>query len=144
MFADLALRCLVGACGARGEDGSGEPLAKRMKDGTADPEARTSAEEGHDGTAPEQWSPVAGIVIALCCHHRCDWRHYVGREHFRALGLGALEFHYFQRMSSWATCGLRDTAVGGATGRGDQDADSEEHDSGGHPVTDGCAESPPG
>ncbi|XP_035871689.1 tRNA:m(4)X modification enzyme TRM13 homolog isoform X2 [Phyllostomus discolor] len=137
---DLALRCLVGAGGARGEDGSGEPSAKRRKDGRADGEARTAAEEGRGGPAPAPWSPpVAGIVIALCCHHRCDWRHYVGREHFRALGLGALEFHYFQRMSSWATCGLR-----GAARRGGPSADGEEHDGAGHPVTDGRAESPPG
>ncbi|KAM5293495.1 tRNA:m(4)X modification enzyme TRM13 homolog isoform 1-T1 [Glossophaga mutica] len=144
---DLALRCLVGACGAHGEERSEEPLAKRRRNDEADRDTHAVAEEGSDRTVPEQWSPVAGIVIALCCHHRCDWRHYVGREHFQALGLGALEFHYFQRMSSWATCGLRDTSVealGGTARRGDPSADSEEHDGGGHPVTDGLAESPPG
>ncbi|XP_036907231.1 tRNA:m(4)X modification enzyme TRM13 homolog isoform X4 [Sturnira hondurensis] len=144
---DLALRCLVGACGARGEEGNEEPAAKRMKNDTADRETPAVAEEGSYGTVPEQCSPVAGIVIALCCHHRCDWRHYVGREHFRALGLGALEFHYFQRMSSWATCGLRDVpmeVLGGPVRRGDPGADSEEHDGGGHPVTESHAESPPG
>ncbi|XP_037008939.2 tRNA:m(4)X modification enzyme TRM13 homolog [Artibeus jamaicensis] len=144
---DLALRCLVGACGARGEEGNEEPTAKRMKNNAADRETPAEAEEGSDGTAPEQCGLVAGIVIALCCHHRCDWRHYVGREHFRALGLGALEFHYFQRMSSWATCGLRGASMaasGGPERRGGPAADSEEHDSGGHPVTDDQAESPPG
>ena len=147
MFADLALRCLVGACGARGEEGNEEPLAKRIKNDKMDRETPAMAEEGSGRTAPEQRSPVAGIVIALCCHHRCDWRHYVGREYFRALGLGALEFHYFQRMSSWATCGMRDApveALGGTARREGPSADSEEHDGGGHRVGDGRAESPPG
>ncbi|XP_024426160.2 tRNA:m(4)X modification enzyme TRM13 homolog isoform X2 [Desmodus rotundus] len=144
---DLALRCLVGACGARGEEGNEEPLAKRIKNDKTDRETPAMAEEGSGRTAPEQRSPVAGIVIALCCHHRCDWRHYVGREYFRALGLGALEFHYFQRMSSWATCGMRDApveALGGTARREGPSADSEEHDGGGHRVGDGRAESPPG
>lgn len=50
---------------------------------------------------------VSGLAIALCCHHRCDWRHYVGKEFFRQKGLGPEEFAAFQRMSSWATCGMR-------------------------------------
>ncbi len=50
---------------------------------------------------------VSGLAIALCCHHRCDWRQYVGKEFFRQKGLGPEEFAAFQRMSSWATCGMR-------------------------------------
>lgn len=49
---------------------------------------------------------VSGLAVALCCHHRCDWRHYVGKDFFRERGLGATEFSAFQRMSSWATCGM--------------------------------------
>ncbi|XP_051928695.1 tRNA:m(4)X modification enzyme TRM13 homolog isoform X2 [Hippocampus zosterae] len=49
---------------------------------------------------------VAGLALALCCHHRCEWRHYVGRRFFSDLGLGPAEFAAFCRMSSWATCGL--------------------------------------
>lgn len=50
---------------------------------------------------------MSGLAIALCCHHRCDWRHYVGKEFFRQRGLGSKEFAAFQRMSSWATCGIK-------------------------------------
>ncbi|XP_054420877.1 tRNA:m(4)X modification enzyme TRM13 homolog [Pteronotus mesoamericanus] len=144
---DLALRCLVETYGARCEERNEEPLAKRIKNDKTDQEINTLAEEGGEKTVPEKWSPVAGIVIALCCHHRCDWRHYVGREYFRALGLGAVEFHYFQRMSSWATCGLRDVPAEASRAtprRGDLGEDSEEHDSGGHRVTADPAESLPG
>lgn len=50
---------------------------------------------------------VSGLAVALCCHHRCDWRHYVGKEFFSQRGLGPEDFAAFQRMSSWATCGMR-------------------------------------
>ncbi|KAJ3599571.1 hypothetical protein NHX12_033530 [Muraenolepis orangiensis] len=54
--------------------------------------------------APPSRMDVCGLAIALCCHHRCEWRHYVGKQFFREMGLGASEFSTFQRMSSWATC----------------------------------------
>ncbi|KAM8780183.1 tRNA:m(4)X modification enzyme TRM13 homolog isoform 3-T3 [Rhynchonycteris naso] len=144
---DLALRCLVETYGASFEERNEEPSAKRMKNNKTDEEMNTMAQEGSGNNIPEKWTPVAGIVIALCCHHRCDWRHYVGRDYFRARGLGAVEFHYFQRMSSWATCGMRDTSVdasGVPTGQDDQSDNSEDNDDGGHGATDGHADSLPG
>jgi hypothetical protein len=24
--------------------------------------------------------PAAGILMALCCHHRCDWGSYAGKD----------------------------------------------------------------
>ncbi|XP_066209724.1 tRNA:m(4)X modification enzyme TRM13 homolog [Saccopteryx leptura] len=143
---DLALRCLVETYGASCEERNEEPSAKRIKNKT-DEEMNTMAQEGSGNNVLGKWTPVAGIVIALCCHHRCDWRHYVGRDYFRARGLGAVEFHYFQRMSSWATCGMRDSSVdasGVPTGQGDQSDNSEDHDNGGHGATDGHADSLPG
>lgn len=56
--------------------------------------------------------PVLGLAVALCCHHRCEWRHYVGQRFFGERGLGAEEFAAFCRMSSWATCGLRERRDG--------------------------------
>ena len=148
VFADLALRCLVETYAASCEERNEEPLAKRIKNDKTEKEINTLAKEGNEKNIPEKWTPVAGIVIALCCHHRCDWRHYVGKEYFRALGLGAVDFHYFQRMSSWATCGMRKTtleASNTSTKRRDEQIDgSEEHDDGGYRITDDSAESLPG
>lgn len=145
---DLALRCLVETYAASCEERNEEPLAKRIKNDKTEKEINTLAKEGNEKNVPEKWTPVAGIVIALCCHHRCDWRHYVGKEYFRALGLGAVEFHYFQRMSSWATCGMRKTSLEASnltTKRKDKHSDaSEEHDDGGCRITDDSAESVPG
>lgn len=98
---DLALRCLLENCAAASE----EPSSKRLKRDITEPAANSSTKgdaSGHDGSVP-----VAGIVIALCCHHRCDWKHYVGKSFFQALGLSEEDFDFFQRLSSWATCGIR-------------------------------------
>ncbi|XP_056133503.1 tRNA:m(4)X modification enzyme TRM13 homolog isoform X3 [Lampris incognitus] len=89
---DLALRCLL----ERSEVcGTSESACRRHEwtDRTAEP----------GGAGPD----VCGLTIALCCHHRCVWRHYVGKDFFRQRGLGACEFAAFTRMSSWATCGQR-------------------------------------
>ncbi|XP_045147964.1 tRNA:m(4)X modification enzyme TRM13 homolog [Echinops telfairi] len=148
MATDLALRCLVETYAASCEERNEEPLAKRIKNETAETETNTLAKEGNEKTVPEKWTPVAGIVIALCCHHRCEWRHYVGKEYFRALGLGAVEFHYFQRMSSWATCGMRKTSleVSNRTtkSKDHENVGREEHDGDGHSVTEESTDGLPG
>ncbi|TNM88110.1 hypothetical protein fugu_006331 [Takifugu bimaculatus] len=86
---DLALRCLLEPAGWRDEAGAS------LKRPTNEP------------TGPPAPGPVLGLAVALCCHHRCEWRHYVGQRFFAQRGLGAAEFSAFCRMSSWATCGLR-------------------------------------
>lgn len=142
---DLALRCLVETYAASYEERNEEPLAKRIKNDKTEKEINTLTKEGSEKNVPEKWTPVAGIVIALCCHHRCDWRHYVGKEYFRALGLGAVEFHYFQRMSSWATCGRQKASLESSdiTTKRKND-DSEEHDGGECSITEESTDNLPG
>ncbi|KAM9242436.1 tRNA:m(4)X modification enzyme TRM13 homolog [Dugong dugon] len=145
---DLALRCLLETYAASCEERNEEPLAKRMKNDKTETEINTLAKEGSEKNVPEKWTPVAGIVIALCCHHRCDWRHYVGKEYFRALGLGAVEFHYFQRMSSWATCGMRKTSLEASNittkKKDNQNDEHEVHDDDRYRIADDSADSLPG
>ncbi|XP_036046390.1 tRNA:m(4)X modification enzyme TRM13 homolog isoform X4 [Onychomys torridus] len=145
---DLALRCLVETYAASFEEQNEEPLAKRVKNGKRDTGSSALSKEESEANALQTWAPVAGIVIALCCHHRCDWRHYVGKEYFRALGLGPEEFYYFQRMSSWATCGMRRTSLGASDittkRKDDQNYDDEEHDDGGDRLPDGSTDRVPG
>ncbi|NXA07811.1 TRM13 enzyme, partial [Sapayoa aenigma] len=120
---DLALRCLVESyttcCAGENE----EPAAKRSRTTETEVAPNTSAD---NRSSTEDCKPVVGIVIALCCHHKCDWIHYVGREFFRSVGLGPVEFHYFQRMSSWATCGMQET-TNKASASEEQTHDTEEH-----------------
>lgn len=48
---------------------------------------------------------MAGCVVALCCHHRCEWQSFVGKEWFERNGLGRREFAVMTRLVSWAVCG---------------------------------------
>lgn len=97
LTSDLALRCMLETREPKDET---DPARKRLK--TSEPS---------DPAAPPDpgLGPVLGLAVALCCHHRCEWRHYVGQQFFQQRGLGAAEFSAFCRMSSWATCGLRST-----------------------------------
>ncbi|XP_071421845.1 tRNA:m(4)X modification enzyme TRM13 homolog [Pithys albifrons albifrons] len=124
---DLALRCLVESYTTCCDGGNEEPAAKRSRTPVTGAAPDTAADHGKNTEDPK---PVAGIVIALCCHHKCDWTHYVGREFFKSVGLGPVEFHYFQRMSSWATCGMRETPSKASTSEEseDQPNDTEEHE----------------
>ncbi|XP_043653519.1 tRNA:m(4)X modification enzyme TRM13 homolog [Drosophila teissieri] len=45
------------------------------------------------------------VLIALCCHHRCSWRSYVGRKFLQEAGIGPREFAILTKMVSWAVCG---------------------------------------
>lgn len=45
------------------------------------------------------------ILIALCCHHRCSWRSYVGKQWLQTAGITPREFVIITKMVSWAVCG---------------------------------------
>jgi tRNA:m4X modification enzyme len=48
---------------------------------------------------------IEGILIALCCHHRCDWSSYVGKDFLLKRGLTGDDFSILQGITSWAVCG---------------------------------------
>lgn len=73
---DLAIRCLLNDGGVNGETDD-TTTCRRTK----------------------------GLVIALCCHHRCEWRPFVGKEFLLANGIGRDEFAIITKMVSWAICG---------------------------------------
>ncbi|XP_025160425.1 tRNA:m(4)X modification enzyme TRM13 homolog isoform X2 [Harpegnathos saltator] len=50
---------------------------------------------------------VRGLVLAFCCHHKCEYSSYVGREYLRQCGFTVDEFPILCSIVSWATCGLR-------------------------------------
>uniref|UniRef100_A0A8C8B565 tRNA:m(4)X modification enzyme TRM13 n=1 Tax=Otus sunia TaxID=257818 RepID=A0A8C8B565_9STRI len=124
---DLALRCLVESYTDCCHGEIEEPAPKRSRTDKTEVAINNSADNESN---KEDCKPVAGIVIALCCHHKCDWTHYVGREFFKSVGLGPVEFHYFQRMSSWATCGMREatTKAPSSEESEDQTNDTEGHE----------------
>ncbi|CAL1591802.1 unnamed protein product [Knipowitschia caucasica] len=98
---DLALRCLLGN---PHHSARGEPPLKRSKPSAPD---SPSAPPSHPSPPASHSPAVVGLTVALCCHHRCQWKHYVGKDFFTERGLGERHFSAFCRMSSWATCGYR-------------------------------------
>lgn len=107
VFVDFVLRCLVEIYVVSFEEKDEEFLVKRIKNDKIEKESNILVKEGSEKDVLEIWISVVGIVIAFCCYYRCDWRYYVGKEYFKVFGFGAVEFYYFQRMSSWVTCGMR-------------------------------------
>ncbi|NWI11218.1 TRM13 enzyme, partial [Crypturellus soui] len=129
---DLALRCLVESYTPSSDAENEEPVLKRFKSDMTEVASNSCPDnERNEEDTLENSKTVAGIIIALCCHHRCDWTHYVGKEFFKSVGLGPVEFHYYQRMSSWATCGTQESLTKSSMNdeeRGNQTNNTEEHD----------------
>nr|CAH7724761.1 unnamed protein product [Callosobruchus chinensis] len=48
---------------------------------------------------------VAGGVFTFCCHHRCCWTPYTGKQFFQENNLTMQDFYIMCGMASWATCG---------------------------------------
>ncbi|BDA42263.1 tRNA:m(4)X modification enzyme TRM13 homolog [Coccomyxa sp. Obi] len=74
---------------------------------------------------------VQGCAVATCCHHRCTWRHYVGKALFRRLGFSAAEFELISWMTGWALCGH-----GRPNKCQNDDASSEDEDSASEDIPD--------
>lgn len=45
---------------------------------------------------------LRGISIATCCHHLCQWKHYINRGFFSSHGMSKDEFHAVTWFTSWA------------------------------------------
>ena len=49
---------------------------------------------------------LMGIMIALCCHHRCRWRSFVGKKYLlKNAGFLPKDFAILCSLTSWAVCG---------------------------------------
>ncbi|TRY74855.1 hypothetical protein TCAL_06329 [Tigriopus californicus] len=48
---------------------------------------------------------LKGLMIALCCHHRCVWNLFAGCSYLQDLGFLAEEFSLLCGLTSWAICG---------------------------------------
>ncbi|KAG7202350.1 hypothetical protein KM043_018677 [Ampulex compressa] len=66
---------------------------------------------------------VAGLIIAFCCHHRCEYTSYVGKQYLEECGFTPEEFTILCSIASWATCGsgLNTTAEIQNNQKGDTD-----------------------
>ena len=55
--------------------------------------------------AQESPNKIKTILIALCCHHRCDYGLYVAPDFLHNLDFKPEEFGLLCGLTSWATCG---------------------------------------
>lgn len=46
-----------------------------------------------------------GFIICVCCHHRCSWNTFVGRDWLIAHGIDKKTFNLIIKMVSWCVCG---------------------------------------
>ncbi|KAB2021525.1 hypothetical protein ES319_D07G145200v1 [Gossypium barbadense] len=45
---------------------------------------------------------LRGLAIATCCHHLCQWKHYINKKYLTSLGISKEEFHAITWFTSWA------------------------------------------
>lgn len=48
-----------------------------------------------------------GFIICLCCHHRCTWNTFVGKDWLVQNGIDKKTFDLVIKMVSWCVCGER-------------------------------------
>lgn len=68
---------------------------------------RCLSQKTHDDTD----AGVVGLVIAFCCHHRCDYGSYVGKKFLASCSFSLEEFSILCSIASWATCGFEKNQV---------------------------------
>eukprot|EP00118_Oscarella_pearsei_P005451 m.25102 g.25102 ORF g.25102 m.25102 type:complete len:393 (+) comp28737_c0_seq2:18-1196(+) len=83
-------------------------LAKHLCGSATDLALRCLTTTLGDNSKPGSFQ-LRGLGVALCCHHKCTWPEYVGREAFIDWGLDAVDFHAMTLLSSWATCARPET-----------------------------------
>ncbi|XP_071953611.1 tRNA:m(4)X modification enzyme TRM13 homolog [Antedon mediterranea] len=108
---DLALRCLItfntdnnGSTSESKRDIPKEENVKVNDQEVNEPIAKRLCASSKDTPDKRQ---VSGTVFALCCHHRCNWKNYVGKEFFKEMGFSPEEFRVMTRLTSWAVCGTK-------------------------------------
>ncbi|TQE11520.1 hypothetical protein C1H46_002895 [Malus baccata] len=45
---------------------------------------------------------LRGLAIATCCHHLCQWKHYINKKYLLELGITKEVFHAITWFTSWA------------------------------------------
>lgn len=60
---------------------------------------------GNKGDGDAQPPKTGALIVALCCHHRCDWQPFVGKEFFFRHKISRREFAIITKMVGWAICG---------------------------------------
>jgi hypothetical protein len=67
-------------------------LCTASKPAVSDTSSSSSACSNLAAVEQSEQYPLQGLAVATCCHHRCGWAAYVGKEQLAQHGLGREEF----------------------------------------------------
>ncbi|XP_052210893.1 uncharacterized protein LOC127813563 [Diospyros lotus] len=57
---------------------------------------------------------LRGLAIATCCHHICQWKHYINKKYLSNLGITKEDFHAITWFTSWAVDAAHDSDLSAA------------------------------
>lgn len=80
-------------------------LGKHLCGAATDFAIRCSIHGNNVAQANGNGPKTIAIIIALCCHHRCEWKHLIGKEFFIENEISVREFIIITKMVGWAICG---------------------------------------
>ncbi|CAI7730459.1 unnamed protein product [Closterium sp. NIES-54] len=134
---DLALRCCLNASQTSQPSQpvqQGQPSEEsQLNQGQQEPNQQ--GQQGQPSEERQQGARLAGLAIATCCHHLCDWESYVNPAFFTRLGFSPPDFAAVAWMSSWALLGEGKGAGGvGEGGDGESMGRGEEGQAAGEEV----------
>ena len=108
---DFALLCMA-RCAASSPVSSAEGPKALPLDRGSSPALRLPEADAHEQASSSRFDRskadddaarprrgLQGFAIATCCHHRCSWEHYIGRELFRQHGMSEADF----QLVAWMT-----------------------------------------
>ncbi|MCL7045132.1 hypothetical protein MKW94_030693 [Papaver nudicaule] len=47
---------------------------------------------------------LRGLAVATCCHHLCQWKHYINKSYLSDLGINKDDFHVITSITNWDVC----------------------------------------
>ena len=123
---DLTLRC----CVRQSTINSTQPITDRISH-DSDPDSSSlekteqTADRLDDDNDDNPRSRVTGVIFALCCHHRVEYRSYVGHSYLSSLGFAPRDFWLLRSLSSWATCGFENKGTSDEKNGDEEDEDEK-------------------
>ncbi|KAL3348307.1 hypothetical protein AABB24_021792 [Solanum stoloniferum] len=56
----------------------------------------------HNDAPSDSTCCLIGLAIATCCHHLCQWKHYINKRYMLDLGISKDDFNAMTWLTSWA------------------------------------------
>lgn len=80
-------------------------MGKHLCGGATDLAIRCILHGNNTSQSEAKGPKTNAIFIALCCHHRCTWNTFTGKDFFIENGIDVRDFRIITKMAGWATCG---------------------------------------